>query len=76
MVSKFSEWWRYRRMRREAHRANRKGGGLDPSDVQQRLRSYRGGAARGDESKRDEGLSGGGRQALEGRSGFDRDGGF
>jgi hypothetical protein len=76
MLSRFSEWRRYRRMMRESRGANRKGDGVDPSDVQQRLRGYRGRAAQGDESKRDEALSGGGRQGLRGADGVDRDGGF
>jgi hypothetical protein len=51
VLSKFSEWRRYRRMMRESRRANRGGRAVDPSDMQQRARSYRGRAARGDESQ-------------------------
>ena len=69
MLSKFSEWRRYRRMMRESRRANRGGRDVDPSEMQQRSRKYRGRAPRGDASKRDEGLWGGGPQGLGGGGG-------
>jgi hypothetical protein len=44
MLSRFKEWRRYRRMRRENHRANRGGRGVDPSEMQARVRKHRSGS--------------------------------
>jgi hypothetical protein len=41
MAGKLTEWWRYRRMRREMRRANRAGRAVDPSEMHQRVRKYR-----------------------------------
>ena len=37
MLSKLGEWWRYRRMRRASHRANRAGRVADSSNLDRRL---------------------------------------
>ena len=41
MFGKLGEWWRYRRMRRANHRANRPGRGVDPADIQRRVTTQR-----------------------------------
>jgi hypothetical protein len=41
MPSKLAEWWRYRRVRRANHRANRAGRGAKPYEIQHRARENR-----------------------------------